>query len=187
MLGARASRARALPSARAGDSLLPSAFGGEGCSPAWRRRQTATCCPVRVRQSIHRTGDGRAVRRSPMSSACPTWPTTPGGGVQDVVRRGGGVRVPGQSCPYSHGDDGSEDLLVRAGAVAICRCAVGAQVAAAVGAEVVAAIGEASHRRGGCLCRQDRQCYLRADLRLFGFNGLSSPLVQGTGTRAFSQ
>jgi hypothetical protein len=79
VLGARASRAGALPSARAGDPLLPSAFGGEGYSPAWQRRRTATCCPVRVRQSVHRTGDGRAVRRSPMSTARPASPATSGG------------------------------------------------------------------------------------------------------------
>jgi hypothetical protein len=79
MLGARASRAGALSSVGAGDPLLPSAFRGEGCSPAWRRRQTATCCPVRVRQSIHRTGDSRIVRRSPMSTVRPTPPATPGG------------------------------------------------------------------------------------------------------------
>jgi hypothetical protein len=180
VLGARASRARALPSAQAADPLLPSAFGGEGCSPAWRRRRTATCCPVRVRQSTHRTGDGRAVRRSPMSTARPMPPTTPGG-VQDVVRRGGGVRVPRRSCPHSRGDDGSEDLLVRVGAAIISWCGVGAQVAAVVGAEVVAAIGEASHRRGGCLCRRDHQFQLDLVLRPFGFNGLSSPPGRGRG------
>jgi hypothetical protein len=132
-------------------------------------------------------GDGHAVRRSPVSTARPAPPATPGRSVQDVVRHGGGVRVPGRSYPYSRGEDGSEDPPVRFGAAAICWCGVGAQVAAAVGAEVVAAISEASHCRGCCLCRRDRQCYLRADLRLFGFNGLSSPLVWGTGTRAFSQ
>jgi hypothetical protein len=76
---------------------------------------------------------------------------------------------------------------VRAGAAAIRRRGVGAQVAAVVGAEVVAATGEASHCRGGCLRRRDRQCHLRTDLRLFGFNGLFSPPVWGTGARAFSQ
>jgi hypothetical protein len=68
---------------------------------------------------------------------------------------------------------------VRTGAAAIHRCGVGAQVAAVVGAEVVAATGEASHSRGGCLRRRDRQCHLWPDLRLFGFNGLFSPLVDG--------
>jgi hypothetical protein len=70
---------------------------------------------------------------------------------------------------------------VRAGAATIRRRGVGAQVAAVVGAEVVVAIGEASHCRSGCLRRRDRQRHLWPDLRLFGFNGLSSPLMWGTG------
>jgi hypothetical protein len=41
MLGRRASRIRAPPFARAGGPLLPPAFGGEGCSPALRKRQTS--------------------------------------------------------------------------------------------------------------------------------------------------
>jgi hypothetical protein len=42
-LGWKASRVGVLPSAWAGDPLLPPAFGGEGCSPAlWRRRTSAT-------------------------------------------------------------------------------------------------------------------------------------------------
>jgi hypothetical protein len=101
------------------------------------------------------------------------WPH--GGVAQHVVRGRGGVRVPGWSCPPSCGEDGSEDLLVRAGVAAIRRCGVGAQVAAVVGAEVVAAAGEASHCKGCCLRRRDRQCHLRPDLRLFGLNGLFSP------------
>jgi hypothetical protein len=84
-------------------------------------------------------------------------------------------------------EDGSEYLLVRAGAAAIRRCGVGAQVAAVVGAEVVVAIGGASRCISGCLRRRDRQRHLWPDLRLFGFNGLSLPLVWGTGARAFSQ
>jgi hypothetical protein len=40
-LGWKASRAGVLPSAWAGDPLLPSAFGGEGRSPALRRRRTS--------------------------------------------------------------------------------------------------------------------------------------------------
>jgi hypothetical protein len=147
--GARASRVGALPSAWAGDPLLPPTFRGEGRSPALRRRRTATCCLVWVWLFVHRTGDGRAVRRSATSTARPAPPATPGV-VQDVVRRRGGVRVPGWPCPYSRSEDGSEDLLVCAGAAAIRRCGVGAQVAAVVGAEVVAAIGEAPHCRGGC-------------------------------------
>jgi hypothetical protein len=65
------------------------------------------------------------------------------GVVQDVVRRGGGVRVLGWSCPHSSCEDGSEDLFARAGAAAIRRYGTGAQVAAIVGG--------ALHCRGGCL------------------------------------
>jgi hypothetical protein len=44
-LGWKAGRVGVLPSAWAGDLLLPPAFGGEGCSPALRRRRTsATWC-----------------------------------------------------------------------------------------------------------------------------------------------
>ena len=77
--GGRASRVVVLPSAWAGDPLLPPAFGGEGRSPALRRRRTATCCPVGVWLSVHRTGDGRAVRRSATSTALPALPAAPGG------------------------------------------------------------------------------------------------------------
>jgi hypothetical protein len=76
------------------------------------------------------------------------------------------------------GEEGGEDLPVRFGAAVVRRRGVGVQVAAVVGAEVVAA-------RGGCLCRRDRQRHLRPDLRLFGLNGLSSPLVWGRGQGPF--
>ena len=70
-LGWKASRVGVLPSTWAGDLLLPPAFGGEGRSPALRRRRTATCCPVGVWLSVHRTGDCCAVCRSGMSAALP--------------------------------------------------------------------------------------------------------------------
>jgi hypothetical protein len=110
--------------------------------------------------------------------------------VQEVVRREGGVRVLGLSCPHSgtmppHGgwhrpvyEDLSGDLPVQAGAATIRRHGAGAQVAAVVGAEVVEA-------RGGCLRRRDRRRHLRSDLRLFCFDGLSSPLVWGRGRGPF--
>jgi hypothetical protein len=71
--------------------------------------------------------------------------------VQDAVRRIGGIRVLGLTCPHSGTtplcrgqgllvrEDLSGDLPVQAGASAICRRGAGAQVAAVVGAEVVAA------------------------------------------------
>jgi hypothetical protein len=73
--------------------------------------------------------------------------------VQDVVRRAGGVRGLGMSCPHSGTlpprggwrrpicKDLSGDLPVQAGAVAIRRRGAGAQVAAVVGAEGVVARG----------------------------------------------
>jgi hypothetical protein len=148
-----------------GGELPPAAWSGCGC-PSTARVTVALCI-------------GRA---RPRPFPC-RWPHR--GVVQDIVRRRGGVRVPGQSCHHSRSEDGSEDLLVQAGAAAIRRCGVGAQVAAVVGAEVVAAIGEACYCRGGCLHRRDRLCHLRLDLRLFGFNGLFSPLVGGRGRGPF--
>jgi hypothetical protein len=180
----RASQVVVLPFAWASDLLLPPAFGGEGRSPALRRRQTATCCLVGVWLSVHRTGDGRAVRRSATSMARPAPPAAPGGRTRRRTLQGQCPRS-WMVFPYSRTEDGSEDLLVRAGVAAIRRCGVGAQVAAVVGAEVVAAIGEASHCRGGCLRRRDRQCHLWPDLWLFGFNGLFSPPVGGRGRGPF--
>jgi hypothetical protein len=45
--------------------------------------------------------------------------------VQDIVCHGGGGNVLGWSCPHSRSEDGSEDLLVRAGAAAAHRCGGG--------------------------------------------------------------
>jgi hypothetical protein len=94
--------------------------------------------------SVHRTGDGHAVRGSATSTASPAPSAAPGGRTRRRTPRGG-VRILGWSCPHSRSEDGSEDLFAHAGAAAIC------QVAAVVGAEVVAAAGEAPHCRGGCL------------------------------------
>jgi hypothetical protein len=89
--GGRASRVAILPSAWASDPLLPPAFGGEGRSPALRRRRTATCCLVGVWLSVHHTGDGRAVRRSATSMALLAPSAAPG----DRTRR----RTPQGRCP----------------------------------------------------------------------------------------
>jgi hypothetical protein len=60
----------------ADDSLLPLAFGGEGHTPTlWRRRPPAMwgkancCCRARVQLPVLHQGDGRAVRRWPLSLA----------------------------------------------------------------------------------------------------------------------
>jgi hypothetical protein len=116
----RASQVGALPSTWAGDPLLPPAFGGEGCSPALRRRQTsatrgrlATGCQLqRVRPfgldgfgaasaaASCRSGRGVAVRppHGRQSRRARVWhihtfsyPPATLGVIQDVVRRGGGA------------------------------------------------------------------------------------------------
>jgi hypothetical protein len=184
VLGGRASRVVVLPSAWASDrfflqhlgekgvhqpcgggELQPAAWSGCGC-PSTTRATVAPC--------VGRPHPRPFLRRRPHR-----------GVIQDVVRREGGVCVLGWSCPHSRSEDGSEDLLVRTGAAAIRRCGVGAQAAAVISAEVVVAIGEASHCRGGCLRRRDRQCHLWPDLRLFGFNGSFSPPVGGRGRGPF--
>jgi hypothetical protein len=148
-------------------ALAPAAWPGHGCPST--ARATAVPCAGQPHPRL-------LPRRRPHQ-----------GVVQDIVRREGGVRVLGWSCPHSRSEDGSEDLFARAGVAAIRRYGTGAQVAAAVGAEVVAATGEAPHYRGGCLRWRDRQCHLPPGLRLFGFNGLVVAPHRKTGARTFSQ
>jgi hypothetical protein len=216
MLGRRASRVGVLPSAWAGDLLLPLAFGGEGRPPALRRRQTsatrgrpaagAVSCrvsgssawmalvPPPALPPAAWSGHGCPSTARAMVAPCTGRPHSRllprrrphRGVVQDVVRRGGGVRVLGWSCPHSRSEDGSEDFFAHAGAAAIHRYSTGAQVAAVVGVEVVAAAGEAPHCRGGCLRWRNRQCHLPPGLRLFGFNGLVVAPRRKTGARTFS-
>jgi hypothetical protein len=151
-------------------TLPPATWSGRGCSSSARAivapRAGPACQRPFPRHRLHR------------------------GIVQDVVRREGGVRVLGLSCPHSSTmpprggwrrpvcEDLSGDLPVQAGAATIRWRGAGAQVAAVVGAKVVVAIG-------GCLHRRDRRRHLRSDLRLFGFDGLSSPLVWGRGRGPF--
>jgi hypothetical protein len=185
LLGWKASRVGVPPSAWASGPLLPLAFGGEGRSPALRRRRTlgtrdrptagaGGCCvlgslawmasvlPPTLPPAVWL---GRGCPSTARATVAPcAGPPHPRlltrrrphrGAVQDVVRRGGGVRVLGWSCPHSRSEDGSEDLFARAGAAAIRRYDTSVQVAAVVGAEVVATAGEAAHCRGGCLRWQD--------------------------------
>jgi hypothetical protein len=146
-------------SARAGNPLLPPAFGGEGHPPAlrrWRplamRGKANCCCLARVQLSVLHLGDGRAAR-GPATSRSSLHRRLHRGVAQHVVRREGGTRVLGRFRSRSCGEDGSEDLSVRFGATAVRRRGVGGQVAAVVGAEVVVAIGEASPCRSGCIRR----------------------------------
>jgi hypothetical protein len=178
VLGRRASRVGALPSAWAGDPLLPPAFGGEGRSPAYA--EEANCHLLPRRGVVVRPPHGRRSRRA----------------------QAGHVHGPSRAAGRTGGSHNTSyaaravfvflDSLVLAPVaktgVSTCGCAlgrppfaggVGAQVAAVVGAEVVVVIGEASPCRSGCLRQRDCQCHLRPDLRLFGFNGWFSSLVGG--------
>jgi hypothetical protein len=146
-------------------ALPPAAWSRRGC-PSTARATVASCAGQPHPRLLPRRRPHRGV-------------------VQDVVRRGGGVRALGWSCPHSRIGDGSKDLFAHAGAAAIRRYGTGAQVAAVVGAEVVAAAGEAPHCRGGCLHWQERQCHLPPGLRLFGFNGLVVVPSRKTGRGPF--
>jgi hypothetical protein len=80
----------------------------------------ASCRLAGAWLSIHRTGDGRAVRGSATSTASPArrphW-----GVVQDVVRRGAAVAFL-DGLVLTPVEDGSEDPFVRAEAAAVHRC-----------------------------------------------------------------
>jgi hypothetical protein len=82
------------------------------------------CCPARVQHSALCPGNGGQPHQ---------------GVSQQVVGREGSTRVVGWSHSRFHGEDRSEDLPVRFGAVGARWCSVGGQVDATVGAEVVAA------------------------------------------------
>jgi hypothetical protein len=115
----------------AGDPLLPSASGGGNHPPALRRRRPPAmrekancCCLARVQHSVLCPGDcGRPHQRVS----------------RYVVRREGGTRVLRRSHSRSCGEDGSEDLPVRFGAIGARWCGVGGQVTAVIDVEVVAA------------------------------------------------
>jgi hypothetical protein len=122
------------------------------------------------------------VRGSGTSTPSPArWPHW--GVVHDAVRRGSGGRVLGWSCPHSRGR-----TRARTPSCTLRQPPpTGAEVGAVVGAEVVAAAGEATHCRGGCLCRRERQSHLPPSPRLFGFNGLVVTPHRGTGARTSLQ
>jgi hypothetical protein len=196
-LGWRASEVGALPSAWAGDPLLPPAFGGEGHSPALRRRRTsatrgrlaagrqlqrvwpfgldgfgaasdaASCRLAGAWLSVHCTGNGRAMRGSATSIASPAR-RLHWGVVQDAVRRGIGGHVLGWYCPHSHGRTGARTPSC----VLRQPPSTGAEVGAVVGAEVVATAGKATRCKGGRRRWRDHQSHLPPSPRLFGFNGL---------------
>jgi hypothetical protein len=176
LLGRRASRVGAPPFALAGGPLLPPAFGGEGRSPALRRRRTsatrgrsseapsaATCLAPwlgwpwgRLRRCLLPLGRGVAVRpphgrRSRRARVCHIH-----GFSRAAGRTGGRTR--------RHTPRGSQrrswmvlsSLHGRTGARTSSHAlrqppSTGAEVATVVGVEVVAAAGEAAPCRGGCL------------------------------------
>jgi hypothetical protein len=153
--------------------LLPSAIGGEGRSSSVELAAAACLAPQLERLwrcfRCHLPPLGWSVAARPLHG-CRLRRVRAGhvqvlpapSAAQHVVRREGGTRVLGWSRSRSRGENGSEDLPVRFGAVVARWCSVGGQVAAVVGAEVVVAAGEASHRSGGCFRRRDRRCHLRS-------------------------
>jgi hypothetical protein len=204
----------ALPSAWAGGPLLPPTFGGEGRSPALRRRQTPG---TRGQPSV-----------APSAVAClAPWPgwlwcrlrgcllplgrsvaTRPQHGRRSRRARVGHIHGfsrttgrTGRSYKTSYATGAATaflDGLVLAPAVRteaktsscvlVQPLPIGAEVVAATsGADVVASAGEAAHCRGGCLRWRDRQCHLLPDLRPFGFNGLAVTPCRRTGARAYPQ
>jgi hypothetical protein len=152
VLGRRASRVGVPPSAWAGDPLLPPAFGGEGRSPAMRRRRTsgtrdrptagatsgrvpgssawmASAPPPMLHPTVWSGRGCQSIARA-MVAPCAGSPhprllprRRPHRGlVQNVVRRGGSDRVLGWSCPHSLSEDGSEDLFARAEVATAHQC-----------------------------------------------------------------
>jgi hypothetical protein len=211
-LGRRASQVGVLPFAWARGLLLPPAFGGEGRSRAlWRRRTLGTrgrptvgAVSRRVLGSStwmasvlpstlpHAVWSGRGCLSTARATVAPCAGSPHPrllsrcrphrGVVQDTVRRGGGGRVLGWSCPHSRRRTGART----SSRVLRQPPPIGAKVAAVIGAEVAAAAGEAAHCKGGCLRWQDHQRHLPPSLQLFGFNGLVVAPRGRTGARTSS-
>jgi hypothetical protein len=206
LLERRASRVGAPPFARASGPLLPPAFGGEGRSPALRRRQTSATrgrsseapstvaclapqpgwlwCHLRRcllplgRGMVVRPPHGRRSRRAQVRHIHSFSRAT--------GRTGGLYKTPYAAGWWRRSWMVLSSLRGRTGARTSSRAlrqppSTGVEVAAIVGAEVVAAAGEVAPCRGGCLRCRDHQSHLLLSPRLFGFNGLVSPPVGGRG------
>jgi hypothetical protein len=132
--------------------------------------------------SIHRTGDGRAVRGSVTSTASPAPLAVLGGHTRHHTPRGWQRRswMVLSSLRGMTGAKTSSRALRQPPST-------GAEVAAVVGTEVVAAAGEAAPYRGGCLRCRDHQSHLLLSPRLFGFNGIVVSPHRKTGARTLSQ
>jgi hypothetical protein len=169
----------------------------------WCRLQRCLPPPRGAWLSVHRTGDGRAVRRSTASVASLAPPATL------LQRRPGGRtrrRTPWRWRPHSWmvlssppQEGGGEDLSARAEASAVAGKPLvqrwplssilrwSPPLAGLPVAEVVAAARAAARCRGGCLHWRDHQRHLPPSLQLFGFNGLIVAPRRRTGARTSSQ
>jgi hypothetical protein len=161
----------------ADDPLLPPAFGGEGCLPALRRRQTsatrgrlATGCQLQRARPFGLDGFGAASDAASCRSSRGMAVRSPHGRRLRRVR----VRhIHPFSCPSATLGGSYKTLYAAVVAVAFLdglvltpvgqtgvrtpSCVLrqppptGTEVATVIGAEVVAAAGEATPCRGGCL------------------------------------
>jgi hypothetical protein len=160
--------------------------GSAGSSAA---SDVASCRLVRAWLSVHRTGDCRVTHRSGMSTALPASPTAPG----DRPRR----RTPlgRRSCSWIVLSSLQHDASARRPVPARPRGLEWGFAGASWGDRHSSVW---RWRAGGCcrqcrgggsqrrfLHRRDRRRHLRSDPRLFGFDGLSSPLVWGRGRGPF--
>jgi hypothetical protein len=149
----------------------------------------ASCRLIWVWLSVHRTGDSRAASRSGMFVALPVSPTAPG----DRPRR----RTPlgRRLCSWvvlsslQHGASMRRPVLVRPRGLewGSAGAGWGGRHSSAwrwrAGGRCRRCRGGGSQRR--FLHRRDHRSHLRSDLRLFGFDGLSSPLEWGRGRGPF--
>jgi hypothetical protein len=133
--------------------------------------------PAEVTSSSH-AGEGELLLPGQGAAFCPLpgrWSCRARAGHVQVLLASSaapGVRL---TCRTPRGRYSCSGLASARTGVRTCRCALGRPLFAGA---VLAA-------RGGCLCRRDHQRHLRPDLRLFGLNGLSSPLVWGHGRGPF--
>jgi hypothetical protein len=142
-------------------ALPPAAWSGCGC-PSTPRAMVALCAGPPHPRLLPR-------RRPHCSDAAR-------GVVQDVVRRGGGGRVLGWSCPHSRRRTGARTslhVLRRPSLPVSHRCRGGRRHRCR---------GDRCRRcRGGCLCWRDHRRHLPPSLRLFIFNGLVAAPVGRRG------
>jgi hypothetical protein len=142
--------------------------GGEKQAGLWPlpRPQLQGCSSSGLGRRAHRVGACLRMGRRPASSS--------------GIRGRGASSSCAEEASSSHVGEG-ELLLPSQGATVrppSGRQLSRAQAAAVAGAKAVVA-------RGGCLRRRDRRRHQWLDLRLFGFDGLSLPLVWGRGRGPF--